>query len=312
MLKAMRIAGILLLVATSAWAQAWRGSGRVAGKVMDEAKKPIEGVTVKVALPAANGEVTVKTNKKGDWSVGGICTGNWQIDFTKAGYEPRNISSPVQAMTPGPPIEIVLKKAIDPNEVIAADLKVAADLITEKKYVEARSVYDALLARFPTAYQIEQFVARTYYLEGQPAKAIERLQGVLARVPDALEVRLLLGSLLLEAGRADEGRQVLAAVDDSKITDASLYVNFGIAMMNKNQAAEALNYFEKAVTRFPQSPDAYYYRGITYLQLDGADATAEQRAEHTAKAKTDLQRFIELAPAAAEAESAKKILEQLK
>jgi tetratricopeptide (TPR) repeat protein len=312
MLKAIRIAGILLLVATSVWAQGWRGQGRVAGKVMDEAGKPVEGVAVRVALPSANGLREVKTNKKGEWSVGGICSGNWQIDFIKPGYETRNVSSVVAELTPAPPMEIVLKKAIDPNDVIAAELKVAADLVTQKKYAEARNVYDALLAKFPTAYQIEQFVARTYYLEGQPDKAIERLQGVLTRVPDALEVRLLLGSLLLEAGRADEGRQVLAAVDDSKITDASLYVNFGIAMMNKNQTAEAMGYFEKAVTKFPQSPDAYYYRGITYLQLDGASSTDAQRAEHAAKAKIDLLKFVELAPNAPEAVNAKKILEQLK
>ena len=42
---------LLACAAGTASAQMWRGSGRIAGKVTDEANKPIEGVTVKL-VPA--------------------------------------------------------------------------------------------------------------------------------------------------------------------------------------------------------------------------------------------------------------------
>jgi tetratricopeptide (TPR) repeat protein len=312
MKHAIRAALILLLVAVTASAQAWRGQGRLAGKVTGEDKKPIEGVVVKLAMPAEKGAVETKTNAKGEWAVGGLGRGEWQVDFIKPGYETRNISASVAEMTRMPTIEIVLKKAEDPNEIIASEIKRAGDLITQKQYADARLIYEALLVKYPTAYRLEQLIARTYYLEGQPDKAIERLKTVVARDPDAQEVRLLLGSLLLEQGKADEGRQVLNAVDDAKITEPAIYVNFGIAMLNKNQAAEAITYFEKAIAKFPAAPDAYYYRGITTLQLASAPGEEAQKADRLLRVKADLNKFLQLAPAAPEAETAKKILEQLK
>jgi len=117
---------------------------------------------------------------------------------------------------------------------------------------------------------------------------------------------------LLEQGKADEGKQVLASVDDAKITEPAIYVNFGIAMLNRNQAAEAVTYFEKAIAKFPAAPDAYYYRGITLLQLSSAAGEEAQKADRLQRAKADLNKFLQIAPNAPEAETAKKILEQLK
>ena len=323
MTKALRIAFILLLVAASANAQVWRGQGRIAGKVMDEAGKPVEGVAVRVSLPAEKAVLDTKTNAKGDWAISGLARGSWDVDFVKKGFEDRHITVPIIETERLAPIEIKLKKADDPNEIIAGELKRAADLMTQAgdepdakkkvaKYAEARGIYEALLAKYPTAYRIEQFVARAYYLEGQPDKAIERLKSVVARDPNAQEVKLLLGSLLLEQGKADEGKQVLSSVDDAKISDPGIYVNFGIAMMNKNQSAEAAAYFEKAIAKFPASPDAYYYHGLSMLQLANAQGEEAAKTERIQKAKTDLTKFLELAPKAPEADTARKILEQLK
>jgi tetratricopeptide (TPR) repeat protein len=312
MTRSIRIAFLILLIAASASAQVWRGQGRVAGKVTDEAGKPIEGVVVKLGLPTTTAALEAKTNSKGEWAVAGIAGGGWQVDFTKSGYEPRNITVPVEELSRLAPVEITMKKAADPNEIIATELKRAADLMTEKKYVEARGIYDALLVRFPTAYRIEQLVARAYYLEGQPEKAIERLKAVTVRDPNSQEAKLLLGSLLLEMGRADEGKQVLGSVDDAKITDPAIYVNFGIAMMNKNQPVEAAGYFEKSIVKFPAAADAYYYHGLTLLQMANTQGEEAQKAERLDRAKADLAKFLELAPKAPEAETARKILEQIK
>ena len=58
----VRIAFILLLIAANAAAQAWRGQGRLAGKITGEDKKPIEGVVVQLIMPAEKGAVETKTN----------------------------------------------------------------------------------------------------------------------------------------------------------------------------------------------------------------------------------------------------------
>jgi len=73
---------------------------------------------------------------------------------------------------------------------------------------------------------------------------------------------LRLGNILVEAGRMEEGRQMLAAVDDSAVKDPAIFVNIGISLMNQNKADDALPYFEKAVKNFPDKGDGYYYRAL--------------------------------------------------
>jgi Flp pilus assembly protein TadD len=289
---------VMMLSASLSSAQSWRGMGRVAGKVTDEGGKPLEGVTVKLNLPGAGG-TEVKTNKKGEWSAGGIARGEWQVDFECPTYEPRRISVSVAELTRVPPVEITLKQ--DLNEVIRIEMVKAGELLNQKKYPEARAVYQALLAKYPNAYRVEPYIARTYYAEKNFDEAITHLKIAVEKDPGDQENKMRLANILMEHGRLDEGRQVMATVDDTVIKDPAIYVNIGISLLNQNKGAEALPYFEKAVTRFPTDGSAYYYRALVRLQQGD-----------TAGTKADLMKFLELSPNAPEAAAAKKALEQLK
>src|SRR5512139_3692179 len=108
LIRGMFVVLLLTLSASVALAQGWRGMGRMAGKVTDESGKPLEGVTVKLNLPGAGG-TEIKSNKKGEWGIGGIARGEWQVDFEFPPYEPRRISVSVAEMTRTPPVEIALK-----------------------------------------------------------------------------------------------------------------------------------------------------------------------------------------------------------
>ncbi|HEX2445466.1 MAG TPA: tetratricopeptide repeat protein [Vicinamibacterales bacterium] len=301
-------AAMLSLVAALGFSAASQthGMGRVAGKVTDENGKPIEGVTVRGTIAAGGTPVTAKSNSKGDWVLAGIAPGTWNIDFEKAGWEPRNISVPVVELTTIPPIQVKLKPAAvaraDPNVEIKAELEKAATLLNARKYADARAIYEALLAKYPDVHQLHPMLARTYYGEKNLDKAIEHLRVAVDKMPDNIEAKLLLGNTLVEAGRTDEGKQVLSAIDSSKITDPTVLLNVGITLINQGKAADALTYFDQVVTRFPAHADGYYYRGITHLQL-----------QKNAEAKADLEKFVGLAsPDAPELPMAKKILEQLK
>ena len=290
----------------AAHAQEWRGLARVGGKVVDEAGKPIEGVTVKATMPASQnrGPADSKTKANGDWAVGGIANGQWAIDFVKEGYETKNIS--VMAGGRIPPMEIVMKKAapaaVDPNIALQAKLREAADLMNAKQYAAARAIYEEQLAKFPEVKQFKPLIARAYYGEGNKEKALEVLREASAADPENVEVKMLLGNLLMEAGKADEAKTVLATVDDSKISDPVVYVNIAIASINDGKHADALPWLDKAIIRFPEQADAYYYRGITHLALG-----------KNAEAKADLTKFVGIAkPDAPELATAKKILETMK
>ena len=299
---------VSLLLAGSAAGQEWRGQGRIAGKVVDEAGAPIAGAVIKATLPSSEnrGPNEEKTNAKGEWAIGGISRGAWAVDVSKDGYETRSLSVPVQEGARMPPMIITLKKAavvaVDPNIAIREEMVKAAALVEAKQFAEARAIYERLAAQYPQVKQFRPLIARTYHGEGNIPKAIESLRAALAADPDNVEVKLLLANMLMDAGQAEESRTILASIDDSKVTDSTVYLNIGIGMLNERKQAEAITWFNRVVARFPDQPDAYYYRGLAHLQL-----------QKTAEAKADLQKFIAIAPPdAPELETAKKILATIK
>ena len=64
-----------LTLAAPAFAQDWKGMGRLEGRVLDPDGKPLPDVTVKLNLPSRGGGTTIKTDKKGHWAIGGIASG---------------------------------------------------------------------------------------------------------------------------------------------------------------------------------------------------------------------------------------------
>jgi tetratricopeptide (TPR) repeat protein len=288
----------LLLGAAVASAQSWRGMGRVAGKVMDEDGRALEGATVKLTLPGA-GATEVKTNKKGEWQVGGIARGEWQLDFECPPYESRRITVSIAELSRIPPVEIRLK--LDINEAVRTEVVKAGEFIAQQKYAEARAVYDAVLAKYPNAYRVEPYLARVFYLEKNYDEAIRHMKIAIEKDPSDLENKLRLGNLLMDTGRMEEGRQLLATVDDSAVKDPAIFVNVGISLLNQNKGDDALVYFEKAINNFPAQGESYYYRALIRLQKGDTEG-----------GKADLKKFLDLAPTAPEAAAARKALEQIK
>jgi Tfp pilus assembly protein PilF len=300
---------VCFLASAAAYAQEWRGMGRVGGKVIDEdTGQPIAGVTVKAMMPRSDnrGPGDSKSNDKGDWAVGGLASGEWALDFVKDGYETRSISVPVSEMGGRRPMEVKMKKKAapppDPNVAIKAKLTEAAAMMNAKQFADARAIYEDLAAKHPDVKQFRPLIARTYYGEGNKTAAIEQLRKASAEDPENIEVRLLLGTTLMEAGQADEARTILASVDETKVTDPTVFLNIGIGLINDKKHAEAVTWFDKAIQRFPQHADGFYYRGISQLSLG-----------KTAEAKADLEKYVAMAPPdAPELATAKQILASIK
>ncbi len=291
------------------FAQEWRGQGRVGGKVVDDGTgQPIDGVVVKATLPSSGnrGPDESRSKKNGEWAVGGVARGDWSLDFSREGYETRSISIGITEGGRIPPMEIRLKKkaaaVADPNIAIKEQLTQAAAMMNAKQYAEARKIYEDLAAKHPDVKQFRPLIARTYYAEGNKAAAIEHLRKAAEQDPGNFEVKLLLGNTLMEEGQADEARLILTSIDESKVTDPAMFLNAGIALINEKKHAEAVAWFDKAIARFPQHADGYYYRGIANLSL-----------AKTAEAKADLQKYVSIAPPdAPELATAKQILATIK
>jgi len=307
MKKICLVALLLLVMPGLAFAQEWRGQGRVAGKITDEAGMPLEGVSVTATLPSSEnrGPGAQKSNAKGDWSIGGISGGSWVIEFSKDGYKTRTLTVPVSESSRLPPGTLMMEKVavvVDPNDVIRERLTAAATLMTSRKFTEARAIYEELSTQYPTVKQFKPLLARAFHGEGNTTRAIELLKESVAAEPELVEVKVLLGTLQIGAGQMAEGQATLASIDASRVTDPTVFVNIGISLMNDKKPADAIEWLTKGVTTFPKDASAYYYRGIAQLSLN-----------NTAAAKVDLEKFVSIAPAdASELPTAKKILETIK
>ena len=298
---------LALALAAPAYAQDWKGMGRLEGKVLDQKGAPIEGATVKLARASDGGGTTLKTDKKGRWAIGGIASGTWNADIEATGYAPKNISVELPSESSRlAPVEVRLDKAeaaaTGPSPEIVAALAQAEADFQAGKYAEARTGFEKLLVLRPdAATTIHQRIGFTYIQEKQYDKALEHLQKVLDAAPSNSVVRGIMAQAALEGGMLDRGLELLKGIDESSIKSPDLFFNIGVNFVNANRPEDAIAYFTKAVTVDPSYADGYFRRGLAYV---GVGKTAE--------AKADLNKFLELQPSGAQADLARKAVQQIK
>jgi Tfp pilus assembly protein PilF len=304
-------AAVFVLHALSLAAQDWRGRARVDGWVRDESGQPVDGAKVVLSREKGGGP-SVKTNKKGYWSVMGLIGGTWNVDISADGFMTRQISVSLSEAARIAPIEVKLEKAapVAPAEGVAtggaspetiAALEEGNRLLTEKKYAEARALYEKALSQLPDNAAILKGIAQTYAGEGNREKSIETLRKVIAADPADTNSQVLVASMLLEEGTLDEGKAMLDALPAGAVKEAGVYANLGILFMNKNKPADAVTYLTKGLELDASDADLYYYRGLAHMQT-----------KKNAEAKADLQKFLELKPDAPEAKEVREILQAMK
>jgi tetratricopeptide (TPR) repeat protein len=291
-----------VMLAGSVFAQS-RGDGRMTGKVVDEAGKPIVDVEVKAVKVGEAQVFATKTNDKGEWTLGGLAGGQWNVDFAKPGLETVQRTAQVVERQRFQPMPVTMKAAAaDPREEIGKEMERAAVEIKAGRVAEARKIYEAILAKYPTVHQMHTVVGRAYAAEGNMEKALEHVKLALDKEPANVETKLLLAELLQTTGKKEEAKAILDTVDIAQAKDPFVFVNVAINMINENKAPEAVALLTKLIAQFPSEPQLLYYRGRANLAASKFD-----------DAKADLQKFVEANPTAApkELEDAKKILEQL-
>jgi tetratricopeptide (TPR) repeat protein len=288
-------------IAPFAFAQDWRGTGRIQGVLTGEDGKPIENATVKANCAERGGGTTVKTDKKGRWVLGGVVACGWDLDFEAEGWETQRVT----VRLPGesariPLVEISLKRSGPPPELKAAAEKAEA-AYKAGRFEEARAEYEKLLAARPDlAPTIHQQIGFSYVQQKQYPKAVEYLEKVLAADPANDQIRAIAAQAALEGRMIDKGRQLLAGLDETKITSPDVFFNMGVNFFNAGEVKDAIDYFGKAIQRDPTYVDAYYRRALACL---GQGRTVE--------AKADFQKVIELQADGEMAAMARKALEQL-
>ena len=308
---------LLLLAGLPAFAQSWAGKGRLQGEIKDEQGKPVEGAQVWFRMGESpidpqnpgDGPKTVITTKYGKWSILGLAQGEWRVLIVKEGYlQSEGQVKVLEGGAPPPPIVTTLKvvpkeaqQAAKGNEALEA-LERGNTLLTQEKYAEARAEYEKAIAQLEPANHppILRGIARTYFQEKQPEKAIEVLKQALALKPDDVESLRLIVNLLVATGKEPEAQQYMARLPQGATVDPATLLNIGIKYYNEKKLPEALAEFDRVVKENPALPDAYYYRGLVYLNLN-----------KTAEAKADFQKLLELDPNHPNAKEAQDFLKSM-
>lgn len=308
---------LLLLAGLPAFAQRWAGRGRLHGEIKDDQGKPVEGAQIILRMTEeaidpnnlGDGPKTVTTNKNGKWSILGLAQGDWRVLILKEGFLPSEGTVKVNESGPPPQaINISLKSgaaaapAAQQGPSVLDVIEEGNQLLTQEKFAEARAAYEkALLQLDPENHPaILRGIARTYFQEKQPDKAVATLQQALQIKPDDVESLRLIINLLVAQGKEKEAQEYMARLPQGETVDPATLLNIGIKHYNEGRMAEALAEFERVVGENPSLPDAYYYRGLAYL------ASGKQ-----AEAKADFQKLLELDPKHANADEAREFLKSM-
>ncbi len=310
-MRARPIAAVLvcMLALGGAAAAQDRGKAKAEGKVVGDNGQPLQDVIVAAIMEGLDKPFQqVKTNNKGEWKVENLAAGKWKFYFGgKEGLEEKSVDAQVGDGGTVAVAAVTLGKPVDHTAVINAELQRANELIAAKSVGEARKIFEGILAKYPQMQaefrgQLHGAIAQTYGLENQPAQAVEHLKKAIELDPKNMDLQLVYGEVLMQAGQKAEAEKILLAADITKVKDPFPYMNIVISQINDQKVDEALALLGKLMTQFPNDSSLYYYRGRAHLA-----------AKKFPEAKADLSKYVAGAPAdARELPDAKKILEQLK
>jgi thioredoxin-like negative regulator of GroEL len=279
-----------------------RGNATLSGKVVDDQGQPVPGAVVVVLMVGQTDPASATTDKKGEWKIKNLAEGQWRVEVTKDGLETNKQVVEIRN-DKVPPVSITMAKETpkaDPSVEINTAVAHAAELAQGGKIAEARKIYEDLLVKYPSVYQLEGLIARTYAVENQPAKALEHLKIALEKEPTSVDLKILQADLMMEAGDKAGAKAILDGIDITQVKDPFPFINAAIVTINEGKGDEAAAALTKLLAQFPMQNEIYYYRGRAYVVAKKYD-----------EAKADLDKFVALAPASKEAPDAKKIIDQL-
>lgn len=235
------------------FAQEPMGKGRINGNVVDENGHPLEEVLIVVESLKYKTKLQGYSNKKGNFAVAGMGTGNWRITASKKGYTDSYIDMNIRQLRRNPPITFTLKK-ITGSETLVADedsLRLHDKgniLIKEEKYDEALKIFEEFLAKYPEIYQVHLNIGTCYLKKGELDKA-------------EAEFKLVLDKTLEKSGDYKKDSQV----------SLRAFAGIGEIYIQKENFLTAQKYFSQALEISPEDETAAYNVGEIFFSHQKID-----------------------------------------
>lgn len=305
----MVVLSLGLLLASSAHAQ-WTGTGRVSGVITDPDGEPIAGakVTYRLASDPAEGPDPFVTDAEGEYRFAGLKSTTWLISIEAEGFLPVPPQKTFVFADRNDPIRIQMERV--PEEVVRARqhaeinkrLQKADELRAKGQVEAARAEYMEALEQLDVEDRPIVFaaLADTYLQEERTDEAREQLTRALEIDPDHVPSLLGMMAILVDAGSFQEADELLARLPADQEIHPTLMMKLAQGYYNSDRMEEAKMILDRTIREHPDEAIAYYFRGLTELNLNEVEAARE-----------DILKFLELAPDHAEAEGARSIVEYL-
>lgn len=293
----MRAAGIVALAAAllcgaPAGASAQMELGVIKGQVVDEAGKPIQGVTIRLANVDRGREVTLTTDKDGRFYRRGLQAVEYEMTVTREGYQPISDKVKLVAGTDRN-FDFKLAKAAAGG---SKEFQEGVAAFNSGDFARAVQRFEAAIAQSPTVPALHVNLALAYfrlnrsdeavasleraaalapaeaaiqyqlgsaYVEMQAyEKAAAALEKGLSAKPDlaadplALEATSTLGAVYFATGKLAEAEAQFTRVLAAKPGAAGATLGMAKIHFSKSEVARALELFDQVVANHPGTPEA--------------------------------------------------------
>lgn len=165
----------------------------------------------------------------------------------------------------------------------------------------ALAMYDRELELSPQATTVAINRAILLAEMGRTEEAIAAFEHVLELNPDETNAYSEMAILYLDQGRDEEAAAVLERLEQRGEPDPALWFNIGAGFANRNLNEQARDAYRKALAIDPDFADAV--RELGYLSINEGDM---------AGAVGHLEKYLELRPAASDAEDIRALVEALR
>jgi tetratricopeptide (TPR) repeat protein len=321
-MKAIRRAALAAFVVSLGLAASLHaaGEGRIVGTVLDEANAPLEGVKATLTRKGTGYKLEKVSDKKGQFMLLILdATQEYVIHLEKPGYKP--FEGPLK-----PKLEDTMRvsytlvkaepAAAAPKELSGNDKAIAAynegvNLLKANDLAGAAPKFEQAASLDPNLAEADGALADLYLELGRHPEALKAADRYLALKPSDPRGLRARYDALKATGDNEKARatlDALALADPKGEGTAVRYFNEGAELTRTGKYDEAAVWFEKVVELAPAEPKfakAHYVLGLTYAKDDKDPAKK-------ARAKEQLQTFLQMAPNDADAGTAKQLLDYLK
>jgi Tfp pilus assembly protein PilF len=258
------------------------------GKVTDDKGQPVADAQISIQGMESVVNLSVKTNKKGEYKYLLGSPGTYRVIVRKAGYQPQfketrpALGEETQVdfqLAPGQdskfPFEMTdaekdqLRQQAAQSEKrkqfsaeVKAHFDLGVQLSGEGKYAEAVDAFGKALEKDPKQPGILSRQAEAYAKLGKNEEALAAYEKSIAINPSDAESLTNMGVILNKMGKVAESQEAFKKAAAIPGASAQSLYNLGATLFNAQQTDEATEAFKKAIALDPSFAEAYFQLGM--------------------------------------------------